>query len=384
MFKRWITQPQRSALLLGPRRAGKSTYLRSTFPDFQYLTLDDLDILALAEQDPKALFTGSRTLIIDEVQRAPRLTIAAKYAIDAQDATVLMSGSSRIGLLDASADSLAGRIDIVELPPACWGESVGAPTHSIFEAEAPATQLREAQRDWESFMRYGGFPEVVSQPTPDAKQAILQNYKNTYFTRDLSLLSNIEDVTALRTILHYYAQSIGAVTQVTNFQREANVSHITAKKYLQSIYQSALGFYLVGYQYGPAKRYVKGTKSYYCDAGMVTALGAQCSRGQLVENFVIAELEKRRKLGFYQTDQLAFYKSSTGAEIDLILDEPDGVKAIEIKATERPSPKDVQSLKEFVAMDPQRRRGFLFYAGLEYREITSIPCLPIAALYRGR
>lgn len=383
MFNRWLRKPKRSALLLGPRRVGKSTFLKENFADFRYLTLDDLDLLDLAEKDPKALLLYSKKIIIDEIQRAPKLTIAAKYAIDELGCTVLMSGSSRMGLLDITADSLAGRIDILEMSPACWGESDGAVTHAIFEESAPLLQLKTAQRDLESFLIYGGFPEVVSAPDPEDKKEILKNYKNTYFTRDLSLLSNIENISGLRAILQHYARSIGSLTQTGNFQNEAGVSYITAKKYLNSIYQSGLGFYLLGYHHGPAKRFVKGSKSYYCDSGMITAMDVQCSRGQIVENFVISEIEKRRKLGFYKTDQLFYYKSSSGFEIDLIIEEQGFLRAVEIKSTPNPGKKDVRALADFVAMAPDKRQGFLFYMGTEYRKINNIKCLPIAAIYRG-
>jgi uncharacterized protein len=384
MFKRWLKKPAANALLLGPRRVGKSTFLKKNFPDFKYLTLDDLDILALAEKDPKALFEDATQIIVDEIQRVPRLTIAAKFAMDEQKATILMSGSSRIGLLDASADSLAGRIDILELPPACWGEDLGPPTHSIFNDEAPPLQIKEAGRKLDLFLKYGGFPEVLSTHDEEEKNNILQNYRNTYFTRDLSLLSNIQDITGLRAILHHYALSLGSITQVENFRQDAGLSNITAKKYLNSIYQSSLGFTLIGYQYGPSKRHIKGTKSYYCDTGMITALGVQCSRGQIVENFVISEIEKRRKLGFYKTDQLYFYKNTSGFEIDVVIIEKDKVKVIEIKSTSRPAKKDIKRLKDFVGMDKKNRAGYLFYLGEDYQIIEGILCIPIAALYRGR
>ncbi|MBI2982007.1 MAG: ATP-binding protein [Deltaproteobacteria bacterium] len=383
MFNRWLKKPTRSTLLLGPRRAGKSTYLRATFPDFKYLTLDDLDILDLAEKDPKAILEGSSKIIIDEVQRVPKLTIAAKFAIDERKATVLMSGSSRIGLLDASADSLAGRIDIQSLPPACWGEEQGLPTHSIFEGEAPPLQIREAERRLDQFMTYGGFPEVLVAPDNNEKAAILNNYRNTYFTRDLSLLSNLQDVSGLRAILNHYALSIGSITQIENFRQESGLSHITAKKYLESIYASDLGFSLKGFQHGPAKRYIKGVKSYYCDSGMIMALGVQCSRGQIVENFVISEIEKRRKLGLIKTDQLYFYKSTSGFEIDVVIQEKDLIRVIEIKSTMQPQKKDVKNLAEFVRGDADHTMGYLFYMGQEYRITDGIRCIPIAGIYRG-
>lgn len=375
---------QKSALLLGPRRAGKSTYLKENFPDFDYVTLDDLDILDLAQRDPKAIVQGKTRLIIDEIQRAPRLTIAAKHIIDEYAATVLMSGSSRIGLLDASADTLAGRIAWHELPPMCWGESVGAPTHAILSEQASPLQLRDAQRQLDHFMQYGGFPEVVAAADDTQRDEILRNYKNTYFARDLSMLSNIENVTALRALLQYYAQSIGSITQVENFRRESGLSHVSAKKYLESVYQASLGFTVSGYQFGPAKRYIKGSKSYFCDVGMVRALNAQCSRGQIVEQFVVSEFEKRRKLGYYRCDQLHFYQSTSGFEVDLIIDEGSCVHAIEIKATTSPAARDVRNVQSYVAQDPERRRGYVLYLGSDYRELHGVQCIPIAALYRGR
>lgn len=384
MFDRWLKKSDRSALIIGPRRAGKSTYLKKNYKDFKYLTLDDFDYLDLAQKDPKALFELSDKVIIDEIQRVPKLTIAAKFAIDENQATVLMSGSSRIGLLDASADSLAGRIDILEMPPSCWGEADGAATHSIFQDQISEPQLKEAQRKLEFFLIYGGFPEVVSARSENEKRDVLKNYKNTYFTRDLSQLSNIENISGLRAILNHYARSITSTTQISNFQHEANVSHITANKYLQSIYQSGLGFTLLGFQHGPAKRYIKGTKSYYCDTGMISALEVQCNQGQIVENFVISEIEKRRKLGFYKTDQLYFYKSHSGFEIDLIIQEQDFLKAIEIKATSHPQRKDIRSLKSFISVDPEKRKGYLFYMGTEYQILDDIKLLPIASIYRGK
>ncbi|MGV7224393.1 MAG: AAA family ATPase, partial [Nitrospinales bacterium] len=118
MFKRWLDIPQnRSCLILGPRRCGKTTLLRHRYPDLKYVTLDDLDLLVWARRDPKGFVTSLEgSAIIDEIQRLPILTVAVKYAVDNENARFLMTGSSNLGLLDAVADTLAGRIDILALP----------------------------------------------------------------------------------------------------------------------------------------------------------------------------------------------------------------------------------------------------------------------------
>ena len=133
MFTRWLEiSSDKSCLIIGPRRSGKTMLLKHRYPALPYVTLDDLDFLAMAKRDPKGFITNlGSPAIVDEIQRLPMLTVAVKYAIDNEEARFLMTGSSTLGLLDAAADTLAGRIDIVSLPTACWGENIGEPTHSI-------------------------------------------------------------------------------------------------------------------------------------------------------------------------------------------------------------------------------------------------------------
>lgn len=384
MYKRWLKlKKNKNYLLTGPRRAGKTTLLKNLYPQFKYITLDDFDYLDLAEKDPKALALLSSSLIIDEAQRVPKLSIAVKYAIDEHNANIHLSGSSRIGLLDVNFETLAGRITPQSLPTFCFGEEAGVSTHSIFDDELSFIKLKDASRRLEQAMTYGGFPEIVSSEDKDTKKEILKNYRNTYFTRDLALLSNIENVSALLAILNHYSLSISSLSQVSNFARESGLSLQTTKKYLNIIEQSELGFKLHGYQFGAAKRLIKAPKSYFADNGILTSLNAGHSKGQMVENFVISEIEKRRKLGFYDIEQMYFYQTNGGREIDLIMKFPDHIKAIEIKATDNPSKKDLKNLKEYIRTSKEKVFGYLFYTGLEYRIEEEVKLIPIASIYRG-
>ena len=386
MFKRWLDFRQRkSCLIIGPRRCGKTTLLRYRYPDFKYVTLDDLDLLDWAKRDPKGFVTDlGRTAIIDEIQRLPILTVAVKYAIDNENAHFLMTGSSNLGLLDAAADTLAGRIDILSLPTLCWGESNGQPTHSIFKEKAAFTQLRSARRSLTEALDYGLFPEVVKQEGEHERQSLLQNYKNTYFTRDLMQLSNIENLDGLLGIFHNLARSIGSHLEVSNFARESGLSHQTTKKYLNALSQAQLTFKLYGFQYGPAKRYIKAAKTYFADNGILSSFNVEVAFGQRIENFVISELEKRRKLGFLPVDRLYYYKSAAGREIDLLFEMNGCLYACEVKATERPGPKDFRNLLAFEDRLNRPIKRFLFYLGEDYKEKEGVTLIPITALFRGR
>jgi predicted AAA+ superfamily ATPase len=385
MFERWIDIPaMKSCLIVGPRRSGKTTLLKWRYPRWPYVTLDDLDHLDWAKQDPKGFISrlGGRG-IIDEIQRLPKLTVAVKYAVDNEDARFLMTGSSTLGLLDAAADTLAGRMHLVSLPTACWGEDVGPPTHRILDDRADPFQIKAANRLLAEAMTCGQFPEVLSRETEAAKHEVLVNYRNTYFIRDLMQLSNIENLDGLLAVFQHLARSIGSHLEVSNFARESGLSQPTTKKYLNALQQSQLTFRLYGYQFGPAKRFVKAAKSYFCDNGIIHSINPAISEGQQVENFVLAEFEKRRKLGLLPADRFYYYKSAGGHEIDLVCETEGVVRAVEVKATRKPGAKDIVNLKRFIRKMDRPAEAYLFYMGDTYQTVDGIRLVPIAALYRG-
>jgi predicted AAA+ superfamily ATPase len=386
MFERWIKiNNKKSGLIIGPRRSGKTTLLKMRFPEYNYITLDNLDYLNWASRDAKGLIDhiGPKT-IIDEIQRKPELTIAAKYAIDNQDAHILMTGSSSIGLLGTMADTLAGRIQIYSLPTACWGENIGPPSNKLFELNTNHILLKQGQRSLSDALKYGLFPEILMQNRLEDKEDLLLNYRDTYFTRDLMQLSNMENIEGLLAIFNHLARSIGSQLEVSNFAREAGLSHPTTKKYLNNMHYSELTFRLYGYQFGPAKRFIKAAKTYFSDNGILTSLNIPLNEGQLLENFVISEVEKRRKLGLIKCDRLYYYKSAAGREIDLIFESEGDIYAIEIKNTLRPSTRDVSNLYEFSRGMKRKVKMYLFYTGDEYGSINDVKVIPVVSIFRGQ
>ena len=385
MFKRWLKiGSQKSALIFGPRRVGKTTFLKSQFPDYKYVTMDDMDYYTWAESDPKGLVESlGKKVIIDEIQRKPLLTIAVKHAIDQYKSLFLMTGSSSVGLLDRSAETLAGRVNLYSLPTACFGENEGMYNHNIFEYKLSPIAIKNAQRLLDTAIIYGQFPEVLSQKNDNQKADLLVNYRDTYFIRDLMQLSNIGNLEALLTIFHHLVRCIGSHTEVANFARESGLSFQTTKKYLDVLNQAQLTFRLYGYQFGPAKRFIKASKTYFADNGIMKSLNINIHEGQLLENFVIAELEKRRKLGFIKADRFYYYKSIAGREIDLIYESDNEITAIEIKNTKNPSERDVRNLVDFSKSVSKKVNTILFYKGETYNEINSVKVIPIAALYMG-
>jgi len=358
--------------------------LRNRFPEFKYVTLDDLDCLAWARRDPKGFVASlGEAAIIDEIQREPVLTVAVKHAIDTLGCRFFMTGSSTAGLLDAASDSLAGRMRIVSLPSGVWGEERGPATHRLLDDKVDISRLRQADRSLDDALDFGQFPEVVTQSTAEGRKDILRMYRDTYFTRDLMQLANIENLDGLLALYHGIATSIGSPVDISHLARESGLSFPTTKKYLGALSASQLTCRLLGYQYGPAKRYIRSAKLYFADTGILKALGARIGHGQLLENFVVGEFEKRRKLGMLAAPQLYHYRSIGGREVDLVFEIGDSVVAIEIKATKSPGPRDVRNLREFGERADGKVSCFLFYCGDKYVDLDGVSCIPVSALFRA-
>jgi len=386
MFERWADLRSGNVLLLGPRRCGKTTLLRQRFPAHNYVTLDDFDALIWARRDPKG-FVGSLrpAAVIDEIQRLPELLVAVKYWSDRGELQALMTGSSSIGLLDAAAETLAGRVWIEHLPTVCWGEELGPPRHQFFESEADWAHLAEAQRNFHGWLHDGGFPEVVASAAQQDRADILRLYRDSYFLRDVAQMANLENVEALHAVFQHVARCLGSPVEVSNFAQEAGLSHPTAKRYLGTLLQTGLGFRLYGAQFRTVKRLIRASKLYFADSGIVTAFRAGIDDGVRFVSFVISEIEKRRKLRLFDASQLLHYRSKGGAEVDLIFEEPHCVRAVEIKYGERIQAKDTRNLKRLREIPwPKPLKLYVVYRGMEYLDVEGVRVLPVYALWRAR
>ena len=129
MFPRYITHQISAALndtpvvfIAGPRQCGKTTLIRALIDEqWTFVSLDDQTQLSLAQADPVGFirYRSDRPLVIDEVQRVPELLLAIKQAVDEQrqPGRFLLSGSSNVLVLPQVSDSLAGRVEVIEMAP---------------------------------------------------------------------------------------------------------------------------------------------------------------------------------------------------------------------------------------------------------------------------
>jgi predicted AAA+ superfamily ATPase len=310
--------------LVGPRQTGKTTLARALFPSYTYLSLENLDLRAFAEQDPRGFLTAYREhCILDEVQKAPTLfSYLQEVADQPLMGRYILTGSQNFLLHRQISQSLAGRIALFTLYP-----------FSMEELKAASLGFEQP----EEYIFHGMYPPVYDRAT--SPTSWYPNYIQTYVERDLRDLMQVSNLLTFQTFVKLCAGRIGQVVNYSSLARDCGITHNTARAWLSLLETSYVVFFLRPYYRNFNKRLVKMPKLYFYDSGLAASLlGIQSVeqlythylRGELFENFVITEYMKY-KANHQAGVEYFFWKDQGGHEVDLLVETPQRVSAIEIK-----------------------------------------------------
>jgi len=380
-------QSHPAVFLEGPRQAGKSTLAMEVSEELglSYFTLDDMDLLAAAKADPKGFLAqlGSRA-VIDEVQRAPELLLVLKAEIDRdrRSGRYLLTGSANVLTLPRVSEALVGRMAVLTLWPLSQGEIEGQEERFLALAFAGKPSLRWPKvNDWQARILRGGFPPAVLLPEA-ARTEWFAGYVRTILERDVRDLAGLQEVYVLRELFALLADRTAGLLNVSELARTLGRPRSTVDKYLRLLERLFLVFRLPAWAKGATRRLTRSPKVYLVDTGLAAFLAGRVSWGPLFESFVVTEVVKQasRHPDLYR---LYHYRTASGAEVDLVVEGPEGIVGIEVKAGETLNPRDFKGLlrlKEdaggrFVA-------GYLLYPGeraLSFGE--GLWSLPLSALW---
>ena len=315
-------------VVTGPRQSGKTTLLKSLFPDYTYVSLENPDNRSFAEDDPNGflqLYPG-RT-ILDEVQRVPALFSYLQTAVDesGQMGQYILSGSQNFHLLKNITQTLAGRVALFRLLPLDHEEMGSA-------GILPDTYAEACIR--------GCYPAVFHRDIDPAD--FYENYVRTYIEKDVTELVNIRDTQSFRTFLGLCAARAGQLLNLNAIANECNISQPTAKAWLSILESSYIVFLLYPYHENFNKRLVKTPKLYFYDTGLISYLleirekseiVANRLKGNIFENLVVANFLKINEHR-YQHRHYYFWQDHNGLEVDLLRKTAEAFDAYEIKATQ--------------------------------------------------
>ena len=398
-------------VLAGARQTGKSTLLKSLANnDTRYYTLDDPAALAAASSDPSGFVSAQTTAVmIDEVQRAPGLFLAIKHAVDQvrTPGRFVLSGSANVLLLPKLADSLAGRMEILTLWPLSQSEIEGTEDgghHNLVDAlfSAPGHWLDKLHGlqpdlgDLRQRLHAGGYPEAISRSTEGRRNAWFAAYLQTILQRDIRDLAQIDGLMQLPQLVSQLAHKATGMLNTADLSRTLGLPQTTLKRYLTLLQTVYLVSLLPAWAPRASHRAQKTPKLYFNDSGLLAhllGLGKTQRKtttdptvglhGAVLETFVFAELQKL--LGWAQTPaQLMHYRTSTGHEVDFILqDRQQRVVGVEVKASVNIGAdafKGLRHLREVAG--PQFHKGIVLHPGTQTVAFDSqLAAVPLQALW---
>lgn len=344
----------------GPRQSGKTTLLKSLFPDYVYVSLENPDIRSFAEDDPNGFlqrYPGQA--ILDEVQRVPALFSYLQTAVDesGQMGQYILSGSQNFHLLKNITQTLAGRVALFRLLPLDLDEMEQAGILSGTYAEACIQ---------------GGYPAIFHRGISPAD--FYENYVRTYIEKDVTELVNIRDTQSFRTFLGLCAGRTGQLLNLNAMANECNISQPTAKAWLSILQSSYLVFLLYPYHENFNKRLVKTPKLYFYDTGLVSYLLeirekseilTNRLKGNIFENLVVSNFMKINEHRYLHRHYY-FWQDHNGLEVDLLRKTADAFEAYEIKATQTLTSDLFKGLHHFAEIaKPATVHLHLVYGGQE-------------------
>lgn len=313
------------ATITGPRQSGKTTLVRSMFPDLPYYSLENPDTRALATTDPMVFLTQNHEgMILDEVQNTPELLSYLQGIVDEhRDRRYILSGSSQFKLQTSITQSLAGRTAVLELLPLAINEI------------SSITETSHVDR----LISQGFYPAIHAGE--NIPRLFYPAYIRTYLERDVRQLLQVKDLYQFQTFLRLCAGRIGSQFNASELSNEVGISVNTVRSWLSILRASYIVFLVHPYFENSRKRLTKTPKLYFYDTGLAChllgienemQLGSDRMRGHLFENMVIADIMKRRANEGKNTD-LMFYRDSNGNEIDLLVPEGQAIEGYEIKSS---------------------------------------------------
>ena len=365
-----------AVILTGARQTGKSTLARELNPKRRYLSLDEFDVFDAAQRDPQSLMGGDRPLTLDEVQRAPDLLRAVKIEIDRrrEAGRFLLTGSSNLLLMNRVSESLAGRASYLTLWPMARREQQGLGACGIWDdlLDAPETQWLDIiaagdveAEDWRVLARRGGFPEPAVHLAGNRERAIwFDGYVSTYLERDLLNLSSVASLPDFRRLMRATCLRLGRPVNQTELGRDVALPQPTVHRYLNLLETSYLLIRVPAYAVNRTKRLIKSPKLYWSDTGLALHLsGLAEPDGSHLENLILADLviwrDARREPG-----EILYWRTTTGDEVDFVIETANGLLPIEIKASGLPRLRDTTGLRTFrKEYGAQARSGLLLHTG---------------------
>ena len=336
-------RPNKVLMLIGPRRVGKTTFIRNYLKAFkaeEILKLNGEDVLdaALIQERSVAnysrLLEGKKLLVIDEAQHIPNIGMILKLIVDTiEGIRVIASGSSAFDLHQQAGEPLVGRMNTLHLFPLGQMEF------------AKVEDFKTTLANREERLIFGGYPELSQYSEWKDKESYLYQLMNDYLLKDILKVDGVKNSHKLYSLLRLIAFQIGKEVSLEELGRQLGMSKNTVERYLDMLSKVFVVYRISGFNRNLRKEIVKNNRWYFYDNGVRNALIQNFNKlelradvGELWENYLAAE-----RIKFQNYTQLHctnyFWRTYDQQELDWVETEGETIRSYEFKYNLNKSPK---------------------------------------------
>ena len=365
-----------AVLIHGPRQCGKTTLARDfgQKQGYRYASFDDDATREAAIADPAGFVADQpHRVILDEVQRVPSLFTALKLVIDRDRSPgrFLLTGSSHVMLVPKLADSLAGRMEVLQLHPLSQAELEHETPQFLDRLFAGRFQNRSIKRLGDELAERicaGGFPPALLRNTSRRRANWYENYIQALVQCDLRDLARIDSLETLPRLLTLAAAQTARLLNVADLASAFRLSRPTIGNYMTLLESVFLLERLRPWYTNTKNRLIKTPKLHFVDTGLACALlkagptalrADRMTLGLLLETFVYQEL-RRQASCHEQRHVFSHFRDKDGVEVDVVVQRgPHAVAGVEVKAGATVRGSDFRGLRKL-----RRTVGDAFVAGV--------------------
>jgi len=321
--------PNRSAFLWGPRKTGKSYWIKRNFPDSPLIDLLKTEEFAEYASRPSLLRERYQDqhglIIIDEIQMVPELLNEIHWLIENTGLNFLLTGSSVRKMRRRHSNLLGGRTWRYTMSPLAY------PEVSNFDLEHIAVS--------------GLLPPHFLSPDPIKD---LRAYVADYLKEEIAAEAVTQNIPAFAEFLRISALTSGELLNYTNVARETGVSAKVVRAYFQILEDTLLGYRVQAWKKAINRRLIETEKFYLFDVGLTNYLARRSPKagssefGKSLEHIVLMELKAYQAYVNPELD-IRFWRTSTGFEVDFILN--DMHAAVDVKSSSRIHSDHIKGLK---------------------------------------
>lgn len=348
--------------VIGPRQSGKTTLVKSVFPEKPYANLENPDTRLFSLEDPRGFLSQfPEGAILDEVQRNPEIFSYLQETVDNQKESgqFILTGSNNFLLNEQISQTLAGRVGYLNLLPFSLGE---INTYNLGYNE-------------DDYILNGFYPPVYDQQINI--QEWMPGYIRTYIERDVRQIKNISNLFLFERFMRLLAGRTSQELNLTSLSVEIGVDVKTIQSWIGILESSFIVFLLRPFYKNYNKTIVKRPKLYFYDSALICSLlgithlkhiQSHPLRGALFESFIVAEITKQQ-FNSGNNNKLYFWRDKTGREIDLILEQSTKLIPVEIKSGKTIHNDFFKNLRYWMKLTGVKN-GKIIYAGDQNQKRT--------------